>query len=152
MYRRPSILLILHLTLSGPVRAAEGPSHRHGGMMDMDTADGRISLRLPAPMREHQLANMRSHLEAVREIVGDLAAGRFDHAATVAHRRLGLTPEMQRMCNMFRNEEFRARGLAFHRQADAMAEEFRRGKLEGALDALGETLDHCVQCHRRYRQ
>ncbi|RME32361.1 MAG: cytochrome C [Gammaproteobacteria bacterium] len=152
MRQSPSFLLFLFLILSRTVGAAEGPSHHHQGMMEMDVADERISLGLPEPMRRHQLANMRSHLEAVREIIADLAAGRFDHAAEVAHARLGLTPEMQRMCNMFRNEEFRAHGLAFHHQADAMAEIFRKGKLDDALNALGETLDHCVQCHQRFRQ
>ncbi|MDQ6972072.1 MAG: cytochrome C, partial [Mariprofundaceae bacterium] len=54
--------------------------------------DGRISLGLNPQMKQHQLANMRSHLEAIQSIVGLLAENKFDEAAAIAHSKLGLTP------------------------------------------------------------
>jgi len=150
-----TILLVLLLSPMAASAARQSTPHDHEGMGQPgagDTGEGRISLGLPPAMKRQQLANMRAHLEAVREIISDLGAGRFEHAARTAHQRLGLTPMMAQMCNRFANAEFRDRGLAFHHQADRMAEVFREGDPDRSLQALNETLGHCVQCHRRFRQ
>ena len=40
-------------------------------------ADTRQHVEMPAPMRNHMLANMRDHLAALGDIQAALAAGRF---------------------------------------------------------------------------
>ena len=89
------------------------------GIAQMD--DSRISLGLPAPMRHKQLAMMREHLRTVNDIVALISEGKFNAASQVAHSKLGLTPEMKKMCDMFTNSDFRQMGLAFHQSADEWA-------------------------------
>jgi len=115
-------------------------------------SDKRISLGLAPQQKQHQLANMRSHLEAVQSIVGMLAESRFEEASTVAHEKLGLTPEMKAMCNMFENKDFKAMGLAFHQSGDALGDALKTKNLKQSLKALHTTMDYCIQCHSTYRQ
>ena len=129
----------------------------HGGMMHgMDggpmAEDGRASLHLAAPMRMMQKRMMREHLAAVQAIVGLVADGRFDEAAKIAHEKLGLTPAMKKMCDMFGNNDFRTMGLAFHSQADELGEVLKTRNLNKSLRALHSVLNSCVQCHARFRQ
>jgi len=127
-------------------------THHH--MMHMNGAqpDDRVSLNLPPQMKQHQLANMRSHLEAVQSIIGLLANGKFDEASGVAHNKLGLTPEMKKMCSMFDNDDFRKLGLAFHQSADELGDVLKKGNLQHSLSALHKTMNSCVQCHATFRQ
>ena len=55
------------------------------------SSDSRELVRLPPPMQEHMLGNMRDHLVTLNEIVGDLADGKFDAAAKVSEQRLGMS-------------------------------------------------------------
>jgi hypothetical protein len=103
-------------------------------------------------MKQHQLANMRSHVEAVQSIVGLLAEEDFDKASQIARSKLGLTEEMQTMCNMFENEEFRNLGLAFHESGDALADALQSRDAKQSLLALHTTMGYCVQCHAKFRQ
>jgi len=114
--------------------------------------DTRISLGLGPMQKQHQLSNMRSHLKAVQDIAGLIADKRFDEASTVAHQKLGLTPEMQQMCNMFENQDFRAMGLAFHQSADELGETLKSKDPEQSLRALHRTMNYCIECHASYRQ
>jgi len=123
--------------------------HQHHGM---DTMDTRTSLGLSAPMKQHQLSNMREHVEAVRSIVGLIAEQKFDEASTVAHVKLGLTPEMQSMCNMFENEDFRKLGFAFHKSGDDLGDALKTGDVDASLRALNKTMGYCVERHATYRQ
>jgi len=132
----------------------------HDGKKGMDmhhsdmaqTADSRTSLNLPAPMRVNQLAMMREHLEAVNNIIADIAEGKFDAASKTAHNKLGLTPEMKKMCNMFGNDDFRTMGLAFHQSADKLGDVLKTGNMKRSLAALHNTMNSCVQCHATFRQ
>jgi len=114
--------------------------------------DSRISLGLSPQMKQHQLANMRSHVEAVHDIIAFLAEDKFDEAAAVAHNKLGLTPEMKKMCNMFDNADFTKIGLAFHEQADKLGEVLKTHDMKRSLSALRTTMNSCVQCHATFRQ
>jgi len=116
------------------------------------TTDHRTSLHLPEQMKARQLANMRSHLDAVRNIIGLMASGKFDAASETAHQKLGLTPEMKKMCNMFENDDFRSMGLAFHKSADKLGDELKTGDMKRSLAALHNTVSSCVQCHATFRQ
>ena len=53
--------------------------------------DARELVRLPAPMQEHMLGNMRDHLATLNEIIGDVADSKFDAAAKIAEQRLGMS-------------------------------------------------------------
>jgi len=123
----------------------------HHHMMG-ETTDSRISLHLSPEMKQGQLANMRSHLEAVRNIVGLIATGDFDKASDIAHHKLGLTPEMKKMCNMFGNDDFKKLGLAFHQSADTLGDVLKTGDMQASLNALHTTMNSCVQCHATFRQ
>jgi hypothetical protein len=54
-------------------------------------ADPRQLVKMPAPMQEHMLANMREHLVAMGEIQAALAAGKFSEAADIAEQRIGMS-------------------------------------------------------------
>lgn len=129
---------------------SKGPIMRHD--MDHSMHDGRVSLGLPPEMKQHQLANMRSHLAAVQTILQLIVEGEFDQASVVAHSKLGLTDEMKNMCNMFDDEEFRTLGLAFHASGDALGEVLQTGDTTESLRALQATMGYCVQCHAAFRQ
>jgi hypothetical protein len=121
--------------------------HMHHLMLD-----SRTSLNLSPELKQHQLANMRSHVEAVQAIVGLLSTGEFDKASQVAHSKLGLTEEMKKMCGMFGNEKFNQLGLAFHKSGDTLGEALQSKDLNKSLSALHDTMEYCVQCHATFRQ
>ena len=114
--------------------------------------DTRISLGLPPMMKQHQLANMRGHIEAIQKIVGLIADGEFDKASEIAHSDLGLTDKMKKMCSMFTNADFRQLGFAFHKSADQLAVVLKTRNTQQSLQALHTTMHYCVQCHATFRQ
>ncbi|TFH07298.1 MAG: cytochrome C [Nitrosomonadales bacterium] len=119
---------------------------------EMNMTDTRISLGLPEKMKQHQLSNMRSHVEAVKSIVGLMSENKFDEASKIAHAKLGLTPEMKEMCKMFSNEEFKKLGLAFHKSGDDLSDTLQTKDVNTSLRALNKTMQYCVECHATYRQ
>ena len=123
-------------------------NHRHV----MSMMDTRISLGLSAEMKQHQLSNMREHLEAINSIVGLMAENKFEEASGIAHAKLGLNPEMQRMCSMFGNEKFMALGMAFHKSGDDLGDALQTKDINTSLRALNKTMQYCVTCHAAYRQ
>jgi hypothetical protein len=147
------LLMLMGMTVASPAGDNAEPVE-HMGHHDMMRAlgDERVSLGLSPQMQLHQLANMRSHVEAVQSIVGLIAEKNFQEASQIAHTKLGLTDEMKMMCNMFENEEFRKLGLAFHESGDALGEVLQSGDGTKSLVALHTTLGYCVQCHATFRQ
>jgi cytochrome c556 len=123
--------------------------HHHHDMSMMDT---RTSLGLSPEMKQHQLSNMREHVEAIRSIAGLIPENRFEDAAKIAHAKLGLTPEMQSMCNMFDNENFKKLGLAFHKSGDDLGDALQTKDVNVSLRALNKTMQYCVECHATFRQ
>ncbi len=136
--------------------AADHDPAKHGMTMHQQHMaaglDERISLNLPPAMKQHQLSNMRSHVEALQSIIGLLAEEKFDEASDVAHNKLGATPAMQKMCNMFENEDFKQKGLAFHQSGDDLGDVLKTGNIKESLRALHTTMNYCVSCHASYRQ
>lgn len=130
---------------------AEEEGSRTGHMIH-SANDDRISLGLSPAMKQHQLLNMRSHVEAVQSIVGLLSEGSFDKASRIAHSKLGLTEEMKKMCNSFENESFKNLGLAFHKSGDDLGEALQTKDMAESLRALHTTMGYCVQCHSTFRQ
>lgn len=123
-------------------------NHQH----DMSMTDTRISLGLSPEMKQHQLSNMREHVEAVSSIIGLMSENKFEDASKMAHSKLGLTPEMQKMCSMFGNEKFMALGFAFHKSGDDLGDALRTKDTNASLHALNKTMQYCVECHATYRQ
>ena len=123
-------------------------SHHH----DMSAMDTRISLGVTGEMKQHQLSNMRGHVEAIKSIVGLMSEGKFEDASKIAHTRIGLTPEMQSMCGMFNNENFTKLGLAFHKSGDELGDVLLTKDVNASLRALNKTMRYCVECHATYRQ
>ena len=127
----------------------EGKHHHHQGM---PTVDKRISLNLAPAMKQHQLANMRNHLDAVRRIIEAVSTDQFETASQIASQDLGLTKRMEGMCNSFDNESFKEMALAFHGSGDELAAVLKGGDTQKSLQALNETMTYCVNCHATYRQ
>ncbi len=132
------------------IKEVSGQMHHHNMMKHVD--DGRISLGFSPEMKAHQLANMRSHVEAIQTIIGLIAEEDFNAASEVAHSRLGLTEEMKKMCNMFENENFKKLGLQFHESADTLGDILKTKDMNKSLNALHTTMGYCVQCHETFRQ
>jgi len=114
--------------------------------------DKRMSLKLNAMQKNHQLMNMRDHLEAVQNIVTLLSSEKYDEASKVAYTKLGSTTEMKLMCASFEDKNFENLGLEFHKSADKMSEIFTSRDKNKSLEALSNTINYCVQCHATYRQ
>lgn len=114
--------------------------------------DGRISLHLNPMQKNHQLKNMRSHLEAVQKIIHLLSEDKYDEASVVSYEELGSTTEMKLMCASFGNENFENLGVEFHKSADEMSEIMLQKDKEKSLAALSNTMNYCVQCHSTFKQ
>lgn len=123
-------------------------SHHH----DMSMMDTRTSLGVSPEMKQHQMSNMRQHVEAITSIVGLMSEGKFEEASNIAHSKLGLTPEMQKMCSMFNNEKYMALGLAFHKSGDDLGDALKTKNVNASLRALNKTMQYCVECHATFRQ
>jgi len=150
-------ILLVVLLASGIVSNVYATDENHSMMQMMHhqsslASDGRIPLGLSPMMKQHQLANMRSHLKAVQSIIGLIAAGSFVQAADIAHSKLGLTKEMKKMCNSFHNQRFRTLGLAFHKSADKLGDILLTRDSKRSLQALQTTMGYCVECHTNFRQ
>jgi hypothetical protein len=120
--------------------------------------DRRQSVRFPAPMREHTMANMRDHLLALQEIQAALAAQHFDRAADLAEGRLGMSSlglHGAHEVAAYMPQGMQDAGTAMHRGASRFALAARdagaTGDLRPALSALAELTATCVACHAAYR-
>ncbi len=120
--------------------------------MGMAVKDERISLKLNPMQKNHQLVNMRSHLEAIQTLIGLISQEKYDEASKVAYEKLGSTTEMQLMCSSFGNKKFEDMGLAFHKSADKMSEILKTKDKDKSLEAISNTMNYCVQCHSLFRQ
>ena len=118
----------------------------------MSATDMRTSLNLSDEMKQHQLSNMREHVKAIKNIVDLMAENRFEEASEVAHAKLGLTPEMEAMCDMFDNKDFRKLGRSFHRSGDVLGDALQTRDVKASLQALNKTMQYCVDCHAAFRQ
>jgi len=118
----------------------------------MPTNDERVSLKLNAMQKQHQLKNMRSHLVAIQDIIKLLSEEKYEVASKLAYTQLGSTTEMRLMCASFGSKEFENLGLSFHKSADEMSEIFTKKDKNNSLKALSKTMNYCVQCHATYRQ
>ena len=147
-----TVLVLFSLVSINGAFANDEPMQMGNHHHDMSMMDMRTSLGVTGPMKLHQLENMRSHVEAVKNIIGLISDSKFDEASVLAHDKLGLTPEMKGMCGMFNNKEFEKLGLAFHKSGDDLGDILKTKDVNASLRALNKTMQYCVECHATYRQ
>jgi hypothetical protein len=144
-----AVLVFIGMAGLDMAHADEEMAHHHHEMGSMDM---RTSLGVTGDMKQHQLANMREHVIAIKSIVGLMAESNYDDASKIAHEKLGLTTEMKAMCGMFNNEKFEKLGLAFHKSGDELGDVLKTKDVNASLRALNKTMQYCVECHSTYRQ
>lgn len=160
---------------------AQAPMHQMDHMQHMQhmaaaSKDTRQQVDFPPEMRQHTLANMRDHLEALSEILSHMSAGQYAKAALVANARLGMDspsaegckgedtsgkPQMSKPADMdhqmaqFMPEGMRNIGLAMHQAASDFALEANKagkgGNPKQALAALSKVTQQCAACHASYK-
>ena len=123
--------------------------------------DSRELIRLPAPMQEHMLGNMRDHLATLNEIIGKLADDEFDDAAKLAEQRLGMSSlGLHGAAHMapFMPQPMQDIGTSMHRAASRLSIVLQDTSVSPTVDtmrdvnrALHEVTTTCAACHAGYR-
>lgn len=132
------------------VYGAEHNSSMH--MSGGDFKDKRISLGLPDFAKQRLLKNMRGHLETVQKLTALIAEGKFDEAAKLTDKELGLSTQMLKECKKMDREDYKKMGFAFHDSAKVLQEALKSKDTKKSLNALSNTLNYCVSCHATFRQ
>ena len=120
--------------------------------------DSRMLVKMPAPMVQHMLSNMRDHLLAITEIQQALGKGDYQRAADIAEKRIGLSSlEAHGASRMapFMPQPMQEIGTEMHKAASRFAlvaqESSADGNASRAVGALSEITKQCVACHSSYR-
>ena len=123
--------------------------------------DNRALVRLPAPMQEHLLGNMRDHLVTLNDIIGAVADGKFDAAAKLAEQRLGMSSlGLHGAAHMapFMPKPMQQTGTDMHRAASRLAIVLQDASVEQTVAsmravnrALHAVTSACTGCHAAYR-
>jgi hypothetical protein len=130
------------------------------GCMPVLAQDGdtRELVKLPAPMTQHLLSNMRDHLLAITEIQRSIGAGDFQSAADIAEKRIGLSSLASHgAAHMapFMPKPMQDIGTQMHRAASQFGliaqESGADGNTSRAVAALAKVTEQCVACHAAYR-
>ena len=142
--------LIYFVLLISNFAFAETGHQMHSSVSGADT---RKPLPLTEMMAEHQKANMRGHLEAIRDLLGAFAEKNFSKMAE-AGKKLGTTPEMAMMCEHMGQATpgFTEFGLKMHSEADKITEAALKKNLSGVMTATHRTLQSCTACHSAFKQ
>ena len=119
----------------------------------VSTSDKRRPVKMTAEMAEHQLKNMRDHLEAITAIVGAMAKKDFKKMKKES-LRLASSPKMKMMCNNMGKATpgFTAMGLALHSTADKLVHAAKKKDYDLFVRKLGSTLRTCTSCHSNFKQ
>lgn len=123
--------------------------------------DTRELVQLPLMMQEHMLANMRDHLVAFDEILGELADGNVDAAASIAEERLGMSSlslHGAEHLGQFMPKAMGEMGTQMHRAASrfvliAQEAELNPGKeaQHKVYQALQDITRNCNACHSSFK-
>ena len=116
--------------------------------------DSRQLVKMPKPMQQHMLANMRDHLAAINEILSHLSNDQLDRAADIAEHRLGMSSlddhGAEHMGKLM-PEGMAQAGTSMHRAASRFALKAQEGDALEAYAALNDITAACVACHAGYR-
>jgi hypothetical protein len=123
--------------------------------------DARELVRLPAPMQDHMLGNMRDHLLTLNEIIGDVADEKMDDAAKLAERRLGMSSlSFHDAAHMapFMPKPMQEIGTSMHHAASRLVIVLQDASISPTVQsmrdvnrALHEVTSACTSCHAAYR-
>lgn len=120
--------------------------------------DARQLVKMPAPMTQHMLSNMRDHLLAITEIQRALGTGEYQRAADIAEQRIGLSSlESHGASHMapFMPKPMQDIGTQMHKAASQFAlvaqEAGADANVARAVGALSSVTEQCVACHAAYR-
>lgn len=118
--------------------------------------DPRTPISLPADLRPAFLEHMRHHMDALDDVMAQLAAADFKAAAKVA--REDLVPGSGAGFGRYLPIEFREMGLAMHRAAaefadvaDAASARPTAEDWKKTVAALGAVSAACRACHSAFR-
>lgn len=165
-YRRWIWTLAVSATAAAPLALAQDHEHMHmneGGSQAATSAhtvgtDSRVLVKFPAMLREHELANMRDHLQTLSQIQAYLAARDFDRAADIAEKRLGMSSLPLHGAHdvaPYMPKGMQDAGTAMHHAASQFAvatqEAAINNDVPAALAALNKVTQACVACHAGYR-
>ena len=124
--------------------------------------DTRQLVKLPEPMQQHMLGNMRDHLATLNEILGDLAKDDFDAAAKVAENRLGmssLSAHGAAHLAPYMPKPMQDIGTDMHHAASRLVIVLQNASLNRTPEAmrdvngaLHEVTTACEACNANYRQ
>lgn len=127
-------------------------------LLSAHAADLRQFVKLPAPMQEHMLGNMRDHLLALSEIQSALAAGKFEEASDIAEHRIGMSSlQAHGASHMapYMPKAMQAIGTNMHRAASrfaiAASNAATTNNIRPALAQLSHVTQQCAACHSGYR-
>lgn len=122
-------------------------------MHNILSKDSRTPIPMTAQMSEHQLSNMRAHLEAIQEAVSAMATKNFDQMKK-ASKKLASSPEMTQMCeHMGRGTPgYTEMGLALHKSGDELVHAAEKKNYDLFVKKLGVTLHTCTACHSSFKQ
>lgn len=120
--------------------------------------DMRQLVNMPPGARAEMRAEMLDFQTALHSIVGFLAEGKYEDAATVAETQMGLSamgrhrhaPASARP-GMYMPNEMHAIARGMHGSASDFAKTAKTGNTAKALGALQAVTGACVSCHRSYR-
>ena len=139
----------------GPGAATEMPRAASGAQ------DSRELVRLPEPMQEHMLGNMRDHLVTLNEIIGNIASDKLDAAAKLTEQRLGMSSlSLHDAAHMapFMPKPMQDLGTSMHHAASRLVIVLQDASLSPTFDsmrevnrALHEVTTACTACHASYR-
>ncbi len=123
--------------------------------------DSRQMVKLPPMMQAHMLSNMRDHLLALNEILGELSEGNIDAASEIAEKRLGMSSMgLHGAAHLakFMPEEMRKLGTNMHHAASRFVIAARDAELDPGKQsqhkiykALQKITANCNACHQGYR-
>jgi cytochrome c556 len=123
--------------------------------------DNRELVKMPPMMQEHMLSNMRDHLRVLDEMLGALAKGDVDTAASVAEARLGMSSMgLHGAANMapMMPKGMQAAGTEMHHAASRFVIVAKDAELSPGKEsqhqvyaALQEIISNCNACHQGYR-
>ena len=123
--------------------------------------DTRQLVKLPEPMQQHMLGNMRDHLATLNEILGDLAKDDFDAAAKVTESRLGmssLSAHGAAHLAPYMPQPMQDIGTTMHHAASRLVIVLQNASLSrtpkamrDVNGALHEVTMACEACHANYR-
>jgi hypothetical protein len=120
--------------------------------------DARQLVKMPAPMSQHMLSNMRDHLLAITEIQRALGAGEYQRAADIAEQRIGVSSLASHGASHmapFMPKPMQDIGNQMHTAASQFAlvaqETGADGNVARAVGALSKVTEQCVACHAAYR-